>query len=262
MAEQSSHNVVNEPQSTSAPLADAASSQTTADTATDGAQQTQSSNNPTTDSAIEASKSVNELAKSSNASAALAVPDTVKDAAEPSAGEAANNPATDLTDATAQRGDVEQNTVEDGSQGDDRSAVDGVSDTEKKGDANHVRSDSVKKPTTFSKVSVTKNFLNKAAPTTATAPSKLGEKREYTLMMEQRDRRSDSLLATPASAATLTAKLGPRLVAKAGPSLGNLQKARPGPQSVGGPDASKVWNKNRRKLWVRFKTVGITLTSL
>lgn len=247
MAELSSHNVVNEPQSTSAPLVDAASNPTVADSATDGAQRPEPSIIPHTDSTIDVSKSVNELATSNNALAAPAGSIAVKDAAEPSAGEAAHPPAADPTDAPAQRGDLELKTAEDGSHGDDRSAADIHSDTEKKGDAHHVRSDSVKKPTTFSKVSVTKNFLNKAAPTTAAAPSKIGEKREYIQTLMQEGRESDSLLASPASVATLPPKIGPRLVAKAGPSLGNLQKARPGPQNVGGPDASKVWNKNRRE---------------
>lgn len=250
MAEQSSHNVVNEPQSSSAQLADAASSQTAANTATNGAQQTPSSSKSATENANDVSRSANELATSANASASSADPVAGKDAPEPSAGEAAHPPASDMRDASAQRGDVEPKTAEDGSQGDDRSAADVTSDTEKKGDANHLRSDSVKKPTTFSKVSVTKNFLNKAAPTTAAAPSKVGEKREYNPAKVREENRSNTLVASPASAATLTAKMGPRLVAKAGPSLGNLQKARPGPQSQGGPDASKVWNKNRRELWM------------
>lgn len=246
MAEQSSHNVVNEPQSTSTPLVDAASNTSSADSATTGAQQIQHPSNPHSDSAIDVSKSANELAISENALAAPAGPDVGKDAAEPSAGNAAEPPASIPTDAPAQRGDVEVKVAEDGSVGDDRSVADMTSDTEKKGDAHHVRSDSVKKPTTFSKVSITKNFLNKAAPTTAAAPSKIGEKREFILNKLQPGTESDSPAASPASAATLTAKIGPRLVAKAGSSLGNLQKARPGPQSVGGPDASKVWNKNRR----------------
>lgn len=244
MAEQISHNVVNEPQSTSAPLVDVASSQTAADTATDGALQTHTFSTPHTDSAIDVSKSANELATSANSSALPAGPDVVKDVAEPSAGEATQQPASNPADVQT---DVEQKGVDDGSQADDRSTTDIASDTEKKGEAHHVRSDSVKKPTTFSKVSITKNFLNKAAPTTAAAPTKIGEKREYTSTIAHEGMQSDSFLASPASASTLTAKIGPRLVAKAGPSLGNLQKARPGPQSVGGPDASKVWNKNRRE---------------
>lgn len=102
------------------------------------------------------------------------------------------------------------------------------SDIEKKeGSSHHNRTSSVKKPTTFSKVSVTKNFLAKtASPTPVT--SKIGDK--------------PSPLGVAAQPAT-TAK--PRLVAKTG-ALQSMQKARAGTDSVSGPDASKVWNKNRR----------------
>ncbi|KXL50044.1 MAG: hypothetical protein FE78DRAFT_250133 [Acidomyces sp. 'richmondensis'] len=101
------------------------------------------------------------------------------------------------------------------------------SDIEKKeGSSHHNRTSSVKKPTTFSKVSVTKNFLAKtASPTPVT--SKIGDK--------------PSPLGVAAQPAT-TAK--PRLVAKTG-ALQSMQKARAGTDSVSGPDASKVWNKNR-----------------
>lgn len=184
MAEQSSHNVVNVPQSTSAPLVDSASSQTASDTATDGAQQISSSNTSHIDSAIDVSKTVNELATSANSSTVPAGPDVVKVAAEPSAGEAAHRPTPNTADAPT---DVEQKAAEDGSQGDDRSTADFASDNERKGEAHHARSDSVKKPTTFSKVSITKNFLNKAAPTATAAPSKIGEKREYTTAITHED---------------------------------------------------------------------------
>lgn len=176
MAEQISHNVVNEPLSTSAPLVDAESSQTAAGTAAEGAPQNQLASDPHPDSAISVPKSTNEVATLVNSSAISAGPDVVKDAAEPSAGDAAHQPVPIRADASA---DLEHKVIEGGSQGDDRSTADVASDTEKKGDPHHIRSDSVKKPTTFSKVSITKNFLNKVAPTAAATSSKVGEKREY-----------------------------------------------------------------------------------
>lgn len=90
----------------------------------------------------------------------------------------------------------------------------------------HLRTNSIKKPTSFKSVSVTKNFLAKSA---VSAPAV----------------RSGDKITTPgqsASSALLSAK--PRLVAKSGG--GNV------PRSVGqvngagsGPDGSKVWNKNQ-----------------
>ncbi|KAF2645343.1 hypothetical protein P280DRAFT_117523 [Massarina eburnea CBS 473.64] len=92
--------------------------------------------------------------------------------------------------------------------------------------ASHLRTNSIKKPTSFKSVSVTKNFLAKTVVSTP-AP------------------RSGEKVAAPGQAAASvlqTAK--PRLVAKSG--TGNA------PRSIGkingasaGPDASKVWNKNQ-----------------
>ena len=96
-----------------------------------------------------------------------------------------------------------------------------------KQEAGHVRTNStVKKPSAFKSVSVTKNFLAKSA--VATPAARTGDK---------------AAPAAPSAAAlALTAK--PRLVAKLG--TGNV------PRTLGkvngasaGPDASKVWNKNQ-----------------
>jgi len=90
----------------------------------------------------------------------------------------------------------------------------------------HLRTNSVKKPTTFKSVSVTKNFLAKSAVSVPAA--RPGDK---------------APAVAPTTSSTLqTAR--PRLVAKSGGS--NT------PRSIGkmngassGPDASKVWNKNQ-----------------
>ncbi|KAE9976429.1 hypothetical protein EG327_008031 [Venturia inaequalis] len=94
----------------------------------------------------------------------------------------------------------------------------------------HVRSGSVKKPTSFKSVSVTKNFLAKAA--TAQPVVRPGEKGPAT---------------TNGPVPTLTAATAkPRLVAKLGTG-GNSLRAGGASKLNGasGPDASKVWNKNR-----------------
>ena len=117
-------------------------------------------------------------------------------------------------------GEGSQNSDTEGSRGDG---------AEQKQEGNHhVRTNSVKKPTTFSRVSVTKNFMAKTAspaPTAAAIGSKPGLSN-----------------AAPALAAAVAK---PRLVAKTG-VLKTLQKPRTGSESASGPDASKVWNKNRR----------------
>ena len=101
---------------------------------------------------------------------------------------------------------------------------------QKKEEGHHVRTNSVKKPTTFSRVSATKNFMTKAAsPTpTAAATPKASEK--------------PNPLAAPAQPAAAK----PRLIAKSASTLQNIQGPRPGAKAAGAPDASTVWNKNRR----------------
>nr|POE66651.1 hypothetical protein CFP56_72074 [Quercus suber] len=167
-------------------------------------------------------------------------------AENPSAGEAAENTAyvvpskitlqsrvpRDTTEPQTLRGETSSDEMHNG-------MVDGSvdnsaqSDTDvSRGDAsehqkeqNHNRTNSVKKPTTFSKVSVTKTFLAKSA-TPVPVVAKQGEK-----------------LAVVGAPAALVAR--PRLVAKSASGLQSLQKPRVGVESTSGPDASKVWNKNR-----------------
>ncbi|KAI9836557.1 MAG: hypothetical protein M1819_001189 [Sarea resinae] len=141
------------------------------------------------------------------------------------------------SDGELQRGDsTEHNrlhhTVVDGSAGSDTdtskadSAKDGLSDSR-----GHVRSNSVKRPTSFKAVSVTRSFLAKAAAGSAPA-TKAG------------DKASGSLAGQSSQPAPR-----PRLVAKSG---SGLRDSSPRSASVvnesgrgTGPDPSKVWNKNR-----------------
>ncbi|KAI9845291.1 MAG: hypothetical protein M1838_001791 [Thelocarpon superellum] len=112
-------------------------------------------------------------------------------------------------------------------------ALDGAEKDETDG-SRHVRSNSLKKPATFKAVSVTKNFLAKAAAGAIPA-SKLGDK----------------------VVGALTGQTGganqppprPRLVAKTGSGLRDAAPRAPnnspGSGRSAGPDPSQVWNKNR-----------------
>jgi len=120
-------------------------------------------------------------------------------------------------------------------------SISGGSDNEaakgKDDEKGHVRtSSSVKKPTSFKSVSVNRTFLA-AKGTPGTAPSKAGDKPTT----------PSGLTASQPSAPAATAR--PRLVAKSGSGLGSSMGRAGG--SNGGkaaaPDASAVWNKNRRK---------------
>lgn len=94
-----------------------------------------------------------------------------------------------------------------------------------KDEKGHVRSGSVKKPTMFKPVSVTKSFLAKTVQPVV-RPGDKGVPNS----------------PTPANA-LLSAK--PRLVAKS--ALGGMGvRGLAQPNGASGPDASKVWNKNRR----------------
>ncbi|KAF2204685.1 hypothetical protein GQ43DRAFT_136652 [Delitschia confertaspora ATCC 74209] len=94
--------------------------------------------------------------------------------------------------------------------------------------ASHLRSNSLKKPTSFKSVSVTKNFLAKSA--VSTPSSRPGDK--------------GSATAQTSAPAQQTAK--PRLVAKSGSGIGNVPRSSLKLNGAGsGPDASKVWNKNQ-----------------
>ncbi|QIW99075.1 hypothetical protein AMS68_004593 [Peltaster fructicola] len=126
-------------------------------------------------------------------------------------GDTAEDPA--LLDATADLSVGSDNEV--GKAG----TVDAV-----KNGAQHNRTNSVKRPATFSKVSISKNFLAKSA-TAVPVVAKAGDKSAPAIM--------------PAPAA-----LKPRLVAKSA-MLTNATRARTGTESSPGPDASTVWNKNR-----------------
>ncbi|KAF1944345.1 hypothetical protein EJ02DRAFT_99065 [Clathrospora elynae] len=96
-----------------------------------------------------------------------------------------------------------------------------------KQDGSHVRTNStVKRPSTFKAVSVTKSFLAKSTGPTPVA--RAGEK--------------PAPVAQPKMSSVLTAK--PRLVAKSG--TGNVPRTLGKVNGAGsGPDASKVWNKNQ-----------------
>ena len=117
--------------------------------------------------------------------------------------------------------DVSVNSDTEGSRGDN-------SEHTKVDEKHHVSANSVKRPATFSKVSATRNFLAKSTASTPTAP-KPGDK--------------PSPVGTPPQPSAAK----PRLVAKIGTSLRDVQKARSGGDGPSGPDASKVWNKNRRR---------------
>lgn len=205
MAEQIGHNVVDRPESTSgSPLVDVAANSTTSQSAPSGLQQ---SSTPTTahssNHAIPvSSKIANEPATSANASAPTqAGSGAAAHAAEPSAGDAAQhaalNPASTAAISAGEhpgpaQGDLANGVHDEANPGDDRSTADVsvdvsvTSDTDNsKADAsdkqdrpNHVRTNSVKKPTAFSKVTATKSFMNKITPSAPAAP-KLGDKREY-----------------------------------------------------------------------------------
>lgn len=206
MAEQISHNVVNKPESTSgSPLVDVTANNSNTDSAARGTQ-----HQPTTESAsynLDPLKSTNESAIYANATVSKAHDglDAAKNAAEPSAGDAVHLAIHDASNgpgalsADNGQGGLITGMRDDASQGegpaDDRSTADfsvdvstnsdtdnsRVDAAEKKDGSHHVRTNSVKKPTTFSKVTATKNFMNKIAPSAPATP-KVGEKREYKLL--------------------------------------------------------------------------------
>jgi hypothetical protein len=256
MAEQVSHHVVNVPKSASgsSPLVDVAANTTTT-TAGSG------NNFTTTTKASGNSQSQNNPSAESKALGTERI-DSGQAAAEPSAGDAAakpdNVPAnTTAPDASDKRTSNQEpptlngvhdvasqgSAIEDGGS-QDVSAVNSDSEVNKgelKDGHLHVRTNSVKKPTTFSKVSVTKNFLAKSA-STAPAAAKTGE-RGTKSACELQSKIDPSAASSVTLAAPPIAK--PRLIAKTGASIRELQKARQKAESPSGPDASTVWNKNR-----------------
>jgi hypothetical protein len=231
MAEQISHNVVNEPESMSgSPLVDAAANQTTTESAARGIPPTtttietakptasEPSHLPTTSTKLPTSAIVTTTEASAGSGAA-------KDAAEPSAGEAAalTAPSQGGTSSvnvegkgSSPQGDLASGAHEDGD--DNRSTADVSVDVSVNSDTDmsraelekkeaHIRANSVKKPVTFSKVSITKAFMNKAAPTTAVASGKIGDKSE----LERREISVSGILTTAQQARQLRQLLRRRL---------------------------------------------------
>jgi hypothetical protein len=123
----------------------------------------------------------------------------------------------------------------------DTSRNDGLKDTA----GGHARSNSVKKPATFKSVSVTKNFLAKTAVGGPNIKSNDKGKRIQTafpIVFILTAIIASSAQPTP----TMSLNAKPRLVAKS--ALGGLgsRSGLSGTKGPGtGPDASKVWNKNR-----------------
>jgi len=206
MAEQSNHNVVINPESASgsSPLVDAAANHNTTTDAGNG-NGTDTNLITTTNDALDSSKSYDTTATDANSGLVLGSrkTDVGEAAAKPSAGDVAAQP-TDLpsvaaavqtdgerlegttTDAagsgvqksgSAEEGATLETTADPSIHSDtDTSKADAAEEPK---DVNrHVRSASVKKATTFSKVSASKSYLAKS--TTPTPPvAKLGEKGTY-----------------------------------------------------------------------------------
>ena len=250
MAEQIGQNVVDNSESTSAqPLVDVSAAQTTFASADAGTLEQPLPETKT--DALQTSQLANDYATDSNAHASSVVtgPNTTDPIADPSAGDATSEVAQahaaaleqDPSDKTTTDAQLVNGTYSTASAGDanaeDTNSVDvsvnsdaeGSRGDASKDDKHHERTNSVKKPTTFSKVSVTKNFLAKSA-TAVPVVAKPGEK--------------PSPVGTPSQ--SLNSALKPRLIAKTGASIRDVQKTRMGSDGAGGPDASKVWNKNRR----------------
>jgi hypothetical protein len=114
----------------------------------------------------------------------------------------------------------------------------------KDGLAGHNRSNSVKKPTSFKSVSVTKNFLAKAA--VATPVSRVAEKGRRHFWSRRWLANCPSVpVGTPSPVANASTTAKSRLVVKN--ALGGLgaRSALVG-GGVSGPDPNTVWNRNKR----------------
>lgn len=98
----------------------------------------------------------------------------------------------------------------------------------------HVRTSSAKRPATFKSVSVNKTFLASKATSSTSAP-KVGDKPTTPV----------SSAATPTTSSSVPK---PRLVAKTTSGLRDASKSSLSQNGRPAPDASAVWNKNRRKL--------------
>ncbi|KAF2083915.1 hypothetical protein K490DRAFT_7671, partial [Saccharata proteae CBS 121410] len=235
MAEQITHDVVNEAQSMggSTPIDVNATStnQTTAgdgQTATDTTANSNSSEAPAKFPSHVLEKTAPEA---SNSGAKPAADDPDQETGNEAMADKANTPPVNgiaAEHATAEEISGQQ-AVADASGGSDTDTSRAESLGQSKDGKS--RSSSVKKPTSFKSVSVTKHFLAKTA---VAAPTKVGEKGMHA--------------ASGQSTPTIQPTAKPRLVAKSGSGVGssaprtglsNLNGAAPG------PDGSKVWNKNR-----------------
>lgn len=107
-------------------------------------------------------------------------------------------------------------------------------DSAKRDEKGHVRTSSTKRPATFKSVSVNKTFLASKATSSTSAP-KIGEKPTTPV----------SSAATPTTSSSVPK---PRLVAKTTSGLRDASKSSLSQNGRPAPDASAVWNKNRRKL--------------
>ncbi|KAF2708791.1 hypothetical protein K504DRAFT_433312 [Pleomassaria siparia CBS 279.74] len=208
MAEQITHDVVKEALSTGGPSPVDATATTTIDSAGTGAV-------PSGPSTINPKPSDDlPTQKRSDAASADAAHHLVNgDSSEHSASEDVNSQA--IADAS-------------GGSDTDISRPGSVDQAKERGEG-HLRSNSMKKPTSFKSVSVTKNFLAKSAVTTPVV--RPGEKAP----------------AAGQTNAMLLQTAKPRLVAKSGSALGNVPRSSLSKTNgaASGPDASKVWNKNQ-----------------
>ncbi|KAF2721619.1 hypothetical protein K431DRAFT_294196 [Polychaeton citri CBS 116435] len=245
MAEQVSHNVVGNSESTGgfAPLVDAHANDSTTTIAGNGnkssnhakisypepANDTNSENTLSAESTTLASSSTNAYSRVGFGDGSGLTNGVQKVAAQESSVDGRTTP--DISGNVSVSSDT------------DRSGLDG-GEIGRDGVLNRpARANSIKKPTTFSKVSVTKNFMAKTAaggaPSTVVQPSSKGESLS-TLALP--GGRLTTSLASPISAAS-TPITKPRLIAKTGSSL--ISKPKATADSASGPDGSKVWNKNQ-----------------
>ncbi|KAK3678192.1 hypothetical protein LTR78_002288 [Recurvomyces mirabilis] len=215
MAEQVSHNVVdNTPSASASAPADVAADQTTTELAGNGNNATTTTSDiPTTEPFIDA-KNANDAAITTNGSIQN---EHIDSSAE----------LNGTHDAASQVGSQEDAGSVDPSVTSDTEGRRGDGSDLKKEGGHHVRANSVKKPISFSKVSVTKSFLAKSASPAPPAAASTGAK------------------PSPLAAPVQPAALRPRLVAKTAGSQQGMTRPRVGSESAGVPDASKVWNKNR-----------------
>ena len=262
MAEQTSHNVVINSESTGASAqVDAVANNSTTDSAATGKTTTTTSSSTLSDTLNAVGSAVKSLLPNGTTSEQTGS-NTSSAAAEPSAGKAGDQSALNASESHANKsahGDLANGVHEEGSQADgpadDKSTAGGSvdlnvnSDTDNsKVDASekptgHARTNStVKKPIGFSKVNATKSFLSKITPSAPTAPQAGDKSEDRDPRRVQIDGTNDDL-ATPTSAVLQPANR-PRLIAKTGASQSML-KPRMGSTGAGAPDASKVWNKNQ-----------------